>query len=358
MPVEPGARQTDSTSLAASGLLAYLRRMLGGDVGYRQPLRPLTGGFATDVYGFSLERAPEAWAGPLVLRLYPADSDPLVVRRERSAQEVVSAQGVPAPRVLAWEDAASPSLDRPFLIMERLPGRPQLQIQFPRIVVESTRLLTLPRRHAAAMHLVHTLDAEPLLRAFEEAGIDRRCAGPEHWLDLAEGTIARWGLHGLRPGLDWLRAHRPPPPARPCICHGDLFGANILEERGRVSGILDWNLVTVADPAFDVGGQMAAYEMSAVPGPRAFQLVALGFGRLLGQGFRRAYGRLREIPEANVRYYAVMRAFTEMVHKLGLEAAVRATGVPRRMPTWRPADCARYVRRRTGVALQIGSRGA
>jgi len=56
---------------------------------------------------------------------------------------------------------------------------------------------------------------------------------------------------------------------------------------------------------------------------------------LLAKGFRRAYRRFREITEENIRYYAVMRAFTELTFKLGLEAEVRATGVSRRMPTWR-----------------------
>ena len=46
-----------------------------------------------------------------------------------------------------------------------------------------------------------------------------------------------------------------------------------------------------------------------------------------------------------------MRAFTELTFKLGLEAEVRATGVPRRMPTWRPDQCARYIERRTGVRI-------
>jgi aminoglycoside phosphotransferase (APT) family kinase protein len=201
------------------------------------------------------------------------------------------------------------------------------------------------------MDLVHALDAAPLLRAFAAAGIDRRAAGPELWLDAAEATIARWGMDRLRPGLAWLRSQRPADPQRCAICHGDFFGANILERGGRVTGILDWNLVTVADPAFDLGGQIAAYEMSAVPGPQLLQLAATGFGRLLAGGLRRAYRSYRTIADARIAYYAVMRAFTEMTFKLGLEAEVRSTGVPRRMPTWRPDQCARYIARRTGVAL-------
>jgi aminoglycoside phosphotransferase (APT) family kinase protein len=229
-------------------------------------------------------------------------------------------------------------------------------IELPGVLLELPRLASLPRRHAAALDVVHALDAAPLLRAFAAAGIDRRAAGPEHWLDAAEATIARWSLDALRPGLDWLRSQRPAEPPRLSICHGDLFGANILERDGRVTGILDWNLVSVADPAFDVGGQIAAYEMSALPGPRVVQLAATGFGQVLARGFRRAYRRLRPVSEERIRYYAAMRAFTETTFKLGLEAEVRSTGVPRRMPTWRPEQCARYFERRTGVAIAVEAR--
>jgi aminoglycoside phosphotransferase (APT) family kinase protein len=334
----------------AGSLLAYLRRVLGSGVAYREPLRPLRGGFVTDVYAFALTGADDAWSRLLVLRVYPADVEAASVRRERCAQEVVAAQGLPAPRVLACEDVAGP-LERPFLLMEHLPGRPQMVIELPGLLRELPRLPTLPRRHAAALDLVHRLEPAPLLRAFETASIDRRTAGLAYWFDGAEARIARWGFDALRPTLAWLRAHRPPDPGRLAICHGDLFGANILEQRGRITGILDWGGVTVADPAFDVGGQIAAYEMSAMPGPRALQVAALGHGRLLAAGLRRAYRRHRPIAEDRLRYYAALRAFTELVFKLGLQAEVRATGVPRRMPTWLPAQCARYVERRTGVAI-------
>lgn len=330
-------------------LLEYLRGRLGTDVAFRDPPKALTGGFVTDVYGFALHNAPDDWSGPLVLRVYPPDTDRLDVERERCAQEVVSAQGAPAPKVLACEPEPA-SLDRPFMVMARMPGRPQMNIEFPQLLVQAPRLASLPRRHAGAMHLIHALDAQPLIDAFAAAGIDRRNAGPEHWLDRSGELIADWELHGLRPGLDWLYENRPPDPPRVSICHGDLFGANILEADGVVTGVIDWNLVTAAEPAFDLGGQIAGNEMSAIPGPRPLQLVVMGFGRLLARGLRKAYG---EIDDDRVRYYASMRAFCEMTFKLVQQARVAKTGIPERMATWRPEQCARYFLDRTGIRVDI-----
>jgi aminoglycoside phosphotransferase (APT) family kinase protein len=306
----------------------------------------------TDVYAFELENAPPEWSGPLVLRVYPRDTDPSDIERERCAQEVVAAQGVPAPRVVAYDSSVA-LLDAPFMVMERMPGRTQMRVDFPRIFLELHRLFTLPRRQAAAMFMVHELDPNPLIEAFEEAGIDRRSAGPEHWLDRSEDMIDRWRLDGLRAGLSWLRSNRPDDPQRLSICHGDLFGANILESGGRVTGIIDWNLVTVGDRAIDIGGQIAGAEMSAIDGPRAFQLVAIGGGQLLARGLRRSYGALAEVSDDAILYYAAMRAFTELVYKLAIQAEVRETGVPRRMPPWRPDQCARYFLDRTSVRIDI-----
>lgn len=329
-------------------LLEYLRGRLGTDAAYRETPKALSGGFVTDVYGFALTNVPDEWSGPLVLRVYPPNIDRLDVERERCAQEVVAAQGAPAPKVLACEPEPA-SLDRAFMVMERLPGRPQMNIEFPQMLLQAPRLFTLPRRHAGAMRLVHALDAQPLIDAFAAAGIDRRHAGPEHWLDGAGELIDQWELRGLRAGLEWLLTNRPPDPSRVSICHGDLFGANILETKGVVTGLIDWNLVTVAEPAFDLGGQIAANQMSAVPGPRVVQLAVMGFGRLLARGLSRAYGA---IDDDRVAYYAAMRAFTEMTFKLAAQARVAKTGVPERMATWRPEQCARYFLDRTGVRVE------
>src|SRR5581483_8251324 len=130
---------------------------------------------------------------------------------------------------------------------------------------------------------------------------------------------------------------------------------NILEQDGRITGILDWNLATVAGPEFDVGGQLAVAQMSPVPAPPPIPWIAVAIGRGLARGLRRHYPGFESLSPEAVRYYAAMRAFTEMTFKLRTLARIRATGVPERMPTWRPAQCARYFRRRTGVRLTLAS---
>ena len=64
-----------------------------------------------------------------------------------------------------------------------------------------------------------------------------------------------------------MRASAPPL----VTCHGDYWAGNVLVERGRVSGVVDWNVgpSTAAAPGPGQGGRLAAYCLDRYrPGPR------------------------------------------------------------------------------------------
>ena len=73
----------------------------------------------------------------------------------------------------------------------------------------------------------------------------------EYW----ESQIERWAM---RPyplaewGIRWLKAHSPVAP-RVAIVHGDYRTGNFLEQGGRITAILDWELVHLGDPHEDLG---------------------------------------------------------------------------------------------------------
>lgn len=52
--------------------------------------------------------------------------------------------------------------------------------------------------------------------------------------------------------LDWLEQNVPPDPERIVIVHGDAGPANFLYEDGRVTALLDWELVHYGDPMEDL----------------------------------------------------------------------------------------------------------
>src|SRR5271170_880204 len=104
-------------------LLAYLRSVtVRPDLAYDEAPTRMSGGYDATILRFSLQRAPEPFSGPLVLRLFQATVDPQRAPQEGAVQNALAQLGYPAPRVFATEARIEP-LGGPFLIMERMPGR-------------------------------------------------------------------------------------------------------------------------------------------------------------------------------------------------------------------------------------------
>jgi aminoglycoside phosphotransferase (APT) family kinase protein len=74
-------------------------------------------------------------------------------------------------------------------------------------------------------------------------------------IDAWEARFRRWALrpHPMaHRALAWLRANAPTA-ERLSIVHGDYRLGNFLERDGRISAILDWELVHLGDPVEDLG---------------------------------------------------------------------------------------------------------
>jgi aminoglycoside phosphotransferase (APT) family kinase protein len=147
-------------------------------------------------------------------------------------------------------------------------------------------LLRLPRILAETQAALHQLDPSPLVDA-----LGALPAGIERWVgQLADEVEGR--APELRPGLDWLLDHRPREPERLVICHGDIWPGNLLVDRGRVTGVLDWSLATVAEPAFDVGCTAMAFVIAPMDVSTTLARVVLPFSRGIAQRLVAAYREL------------------------------------------------------------------
>jgi aminoglycoside phosphotransferase (APT) family kinase protein len=117
-------------------------------------------------------------------------------------------------------------------------------------------------------------------------------------------------LGGFRDAFAWLRAHAPPEPERRSICHGDFWFGNVIEERGKVTGVVDWSadLCMIGDPMSDVGVTSVVMKcgMADVPGP--MRAIARSGQRRMAKRFVNAYRKLRPVDDAKLAYYEVLRA--------------------------------------------------
>lgn len=237
---------------------------------YAEPPAAVGGGYDTAIFTFRLRDAPAAWSGPLVLRLLNAAQDPRRALLERAIQNALAGLGYPAPRVLA-ACADRVALGAGFLVMERAAGRPLLE----------GRPWGVSAALADAHVRLHALDPEPLLRALDDAGraaggaFDRRTVARDGLLAALDHRIRRGPLPGLATGMRWLLERRPPEGAS-VICHGDFHPQNLLTVNGRVSAVLDWPNVLVADPECDVAATLVILRLTPIalfPVPAALRPV-------------------------------------------------------------------------------------
>ena len=204
-----------------------------------------------------------------------------------------------------------------FLVMERVAGRPLLDAR--RIGVASV---------LAEMQLrLHALDAEVLLQALDREGppISREVATFEGHLARLERRIAYAKLGGLEKAMRWLSERRPSAGPR-VICHGDFHPQNILMADGRVTGVLDWPNVVVADREFDVAATRAIRFIPAgVLGvPRALRGLVEIAARVLSARHLAAYRRRHPLDPARLAYHEALACMRGILRT----AEARAAGAP------------------------------
>jgi aminoglycoside phosphotransferase (APT) family kinase protein len=170
------------------------------------------------------------------------------------AMQSLEGTAVPLPRAYWSSDDAS-IFGAPFLFCDMVSGAavvPWVPAGSPGL--EDGYRRRLGEQFIDALAALHRVDwsAKPI--AALAAGIDVHNAAlrnVEHW----EAQIARWAM---RPyplaewGVRWLKANAPVAP-HVAIVHGDYRTGNFLERNGRITAILDWELVHLGDPHEDLG---------------------------------------------------------------------------------------------------------
>src|SRR5437868_5398938 len=112
------------------------------------------------------EGAPPELQGDLILRIMP---DTAVADREILVQSEVASQGFPAPQVRLTGDANA-GLGRPFMVMDRVPGRTPVGEPSGTAALAQLGLaaLRLPDLLARTVARLHALDPEPLRRSLAQ----------------------------------------------------------------------------------------------------------------------------------------------------------------------------------------------
>ncbi|QKG23210.1 phosphotransferase family protein [Actinomadura verrucosospora] len=213
-----------------SVLEAALAARLGADVA---DLHRLSGGASRETWSF------DADGRELILRRDPpASPEPDAMAREAALLASAARAGVPVPSLV---DHGPDLAGTPFLIMERLAGE-----TIPRRLLRDDAFAAVRPRLArdlgGVLARLHTMepvpglpDDDPLdaITAYYEAFDEPRPA-----VELA---------------LRWLGEHRPAASGRRAVVHGDFRNGNLMIAPDGVTGVLDWELTHLGDPAEDLG---------------------------------------------------------------------------------------------------------
>jgi aminoglycoside phosphotransferase (APT) family kinase protein len=190
---------------------------------------------------------------PVAGLLEPYDLEPeFRVLHALSADPLLSP---PAP----WFERDPAVLERPFYVMERLPGEVPIPAAGPEGLgpFAPAERAALGPEVAAALARLHAVD----WRARELGFLGVPAPGP----GAATREVARWRDRIARAGFppipivaeafDWLARHAPEVP-EVTLVHGDFRLGNLLVARdggaARLTGILDWEMVHLGDPLEDL----------------------------------------------------------------------------------------------------------
>jgi aminoglycoside phosphotransferase (APT) family kinase protein len=257
-----------------------------GHVVQVQGLRRFPVGFSWLTYGLSAVGLDGPGSSrELILRL---GSDAGLFAPYSAVPQVLAMQsyqntGVPVPRAY-WHSDDSAVLGAPFMFCEKVAGGAVVPWVAPTAPpLDEAYRRGLGAQFIDALAAIHRLPWQetPIaaLATFElespagggaasgaQAVITVQNAALQsvaHW----EAQIARWAM---RPyplaewGLRWLKAHAPVAP-HVAVVHGDYRTGNFLEQGGRITAILDWELVHLGDPHEDLGWASLPMYMGGSP---------------------------------------------------------------------------------------------
>jgi aminoglycoside phosphotransferase (APT) family kinase protein len=322
-------RETLSSPLSgdlSARFLGWLRDHLGDpEIDYASAPSRLGGGTDTRTFGFSLRGAPREFGSELILRLFPSGHDPRRATKEGFVQNVLVREGYPVARAYA-ACVNRTILGSSFLVMQRLPGVPMLQ-------VAPTKL---PEMLGAAHASLHDGNSGGVVATLGES----QWMASQNALDLLLGNMqARTAVFPQFEAIvGWLVENRPPETVRETVCHGDFHPLNILVREGAVSGVLDWANFAVGDPAADVAFTMMAL---AVVGRHVFEAPDADE---VAARYLASYRANRSIDSDRLRY-----------HRIKHSALVLLCGADGRS-LWRHPPIAEelvgWIHARTGIAIE------
>lgn len=237
----------------------------------------LASGWETTVFEFRVEAASPRQRElpvdrPLVVRCYQGSRAAVKGSREAAIMGLLAESNYPLPRPYLFEPDLEP-LGAPFLIMERVEGRPLFSAcGFPQAFKTFSMGFVGFVRAQVQLHSLPS-DRKISINKVPQAYTTANAAGDlpllERLFRIIERRIEEGPLPGLRDALDFFRRGAPRySPAPPTIVHMDYHPQNVMVSGFRVSGVLDWVNADLGDRYLCAATTAVILSSSAMEQPR------------------------------------------------------------------------------------------
>lgn len=226
-------------------LKKYYRKKLQGKIRIEvSHVRRIEQGMANNMYSFRLGYIDggKKYDEDLMLRM---NSNKELKLREFQALEKLNSAPIPVPKVY---DAGEDMLGCGFIIMEKVEGQDMWNGAMDGMT--EAEKAELWKHFSQSLADIHMLDWRAAGFGFlnppegEYGYIDR-------WLYELRSWSGSMDAHELTPVLDWMEENKPPSDHY-VLLHGDYYPNNVLVHEGRITAIIDWDGVSIGDPAYDV----------------------------------------------------------------------------------------------------------
>ncbi|MCH7735308.1 MAG: phosphotransferase [Chloroflexi bacterium] len=199
----------------------------------------LRGGISCGMHGVNITEKSGAKLRIVVRRYnnYWAENDPDIASREFKTLELLAKTNVPAPWPI-WFETSGDIFGAPTIVQSRLPGRADLapadlDAWLDRLADALAALHRAEFDSAATAHLKS--HPEQLARDLKREGLIRRCAKHPDGERVLRVLDSSW-----------------PAMPRQTLIHTDYWPGNTVWSRGKLTGIVDWEMPALGEPAYDV----------------------------------------------------------------------------------------------------------
>lgn len=198
----------------------------------------------------------DTWSAGDVVVKFPRTSEQgskLVIERAIHG-ELAESLGQLAPEIVASSDA-SETFPYPVNAYRRARGRAGQAHDGPVTRPKPWAKTRLAKDIASALRALHDIP----VKVARAAGIGAREPADVRWLDPSEAAVDRARAVAGDKVDEFLGADLPPAsrePGKVVLCHADLKGEHLFvsDDGTRLTAIIDWADMTIAEPAVDLAG--------------------------------------------------------------------------------------------------------